>query len=119
MSEARHPQAIHLHRQSRRLEILFDDGARFELPAEYLRVYSPSAAVRGHQGVGAVLQVGKERVAIEDLRQVGNYALKIFFDDGHDSGLFTWSYLYDLGREYEARWADYLLRLAAAGHPHA
>ncbi len=110
------PQEITLHRQRRQLEISFDDGACFELPCEYLRVYSPSAEVQGHHNVGAVLQVGKEQVNITEMRQVGHYALKIFFDDNHKSGLFTWSYLYDLGQNYQARWQDYLQRLQQAGH---
>jgi len=109
------PTELRLHRQSRTLEVAFDDGSRFALPAEYLRVYSPSAQVRGHQGLGATLQVGKRDVAITDLRQVGHYAVKIFFDDGHDSGLFTWDYLHTLGTEQASRWADYLARLEKAG----
>jgi DUF971 family protein len=109
------PTEITLHRASRQLIVAFDDGARFELSCEYLRVYSPSAEVQGHHGEGAKLQIGKEAVNIKDLQQVGNYALKVFFDDGHKSGLFTWRYLYDLGARYEEYWQDYLARLAAAG----
>ncbi len=112
------PTEVTLHGKRRVLELAFDDGARFELPCEYLRVYSPSAEVQGHHGVGAVLQVGKEEVNITELRQVGHYALKIFFDDNHNSGLFTWNYLYQLGQEQEARWQDYLSRLQQAGHQH-
>lgn len=109
------PTEIKLHTQSKRLEITFDDGARFELPCEYLRVYSPSAEVRGH-GVGnEVLQVGKRQVAITALEPVGHYALKIVFDDGHDSGLYSWAYLYELGVKHDQYWQDYLDRLAAAG----
>ncbi|WP_370630727.1 gamma-butyrobetaine hydroxylase-like domain-containing protein [Vogesella sp. XCS3] len=104
-----------LHAVSRQLEIGFDDGARFRLPAEYLRVYSPSAEVRGH-GVGnEVLQTGKQHVAITGLEPVGHYALKIVFDDGHDSGLYSWAYLYELGVKHDQYWQDYLNRLAAAG----
>lgn len=110
------PVEITLHNKQRLLEVAFDDGARFELPCEYLRVYSPSAEVQGHHNVGAVLQVGKEEVNITELRQVGLYALKIFFDDNHKSGLFTWNYLYDLGQNHEARWQDYLQRLEKAGY---
>jgi DUF971 family protein len=109
------PQDVILHAVSRQLEISFDDGARFRLPAEYLRVYSPSAEVRGH-GVGnEVLQTGKLHVAITGLEPVGHYALKIVFDDGHDSGLYSWAYLYELGVKHDQYWQDYLNRLAAAG----
>jgi DUF971 family protein len=109
------PQDVILHAVSRQLEIGFDDGARFRLPAEYLRVYSPSAEVRGH-GVGnEVLQTGKLHVAITGLEPVGHYALKIVFDDGHDSGLYSWAYLYELGVKHDQYWQDYLNRLAAAG----
>jgi DUF971 family protein len=109
------PTEVLLHQQSRVLEIAFDDGARFELPCEYLRVYSPSAEVRGH-GVGQeVLQTGKRLVNIKAIEPVGHYALKLVFDDGHDSGLYSWDYLYRLGAEQEANWQDYLNRLAAAG----
>jgi DUF971 family protein len=97
------------------LEIAYDDGARFLLPCEYLRVYSPSAEVRGHTPDEAVLQVGKEKVNITDLQQIGNYALKIFFDDGHRSGLFDWQYIYKLGRAWQPLWQDYLSRLGDAG----
>jgi DUF971 family protein len=109
------PTDIQLHQQSRVLEIAYDDGARFHLPAEYLRVYSPSAEVRGHSPDEAVLQVGKEQVNIRDLQPIGRYALKIFFDDGHKSGLYDWSYLYKLGRGWQPLWLDYLSRLRDAG----
>ena len=109
------PVESKLHTVSKKLEISFDDGASFQLPAEYLRVYSPSAEVRGH-GVGnEVLQVGKQHVAITALEPVGHYALKITFDDGHDSGLYSWAYLYELGVKHDQYWQDYLNRLAAAG----
>ncbi|MCG6896975.1 MAG: DUF971 domain-containing protein [Thiocapsa sp.] len=110
------PIEINLHQQSRILEIAFDDGARFRLPCEYLRVYSPSAEVRGHSPATAKLQVKKESVTITDLQQVGNYALKIFFDDGHNSGLYDWQYLYKLGRAWQPLWLDYLDRLKGAGY---
>ena len=110
------PVEITLHQGRRLLEVGFSDGSRFELPCEYLRVYSPSAEVQGHHNVGAVLQVGKEEVNITELRQVGHYALKIFFDDNHKSGLFTWNYLYELGQNYQQHWQDYLQRLQQAGH---
>ncbi|AXK38334.1 gamma-butyrobetaine hydroxylase-like domain-containing protein [Crenobacter cavernae] len=109
------PTEIQLHSQSKILEIAFEDGARFELSCEYLRVYSPSAEVRGH-GVGQeVLQVGKRGVNITAIEPVGHYAVKLVFTDGHDSGLYSWSYLYELGAKREQYWQDYLNRLAAAG----
>jgi DUF971 family protein len=109
------PTEIQLHRKSRILEIAYDDGARFLLPCEYLRVHSPSAEVRGHSPDEAVLQVGKERVNIDNLEQIGSYALKIYFDDGHKSGLYDWRYLYKLGRAWRPLWADYLRRLSDVG----
>ena len=112
------PTEITLKREQRVLTLLFDDGNEFELPCEYLRVYSPSAEVQGHHGEGAVLQTGKEMVNITDIQQVGQYAIKIFFDDKHRSGLFTWRYLYDLGVRQQELWADYLTRLEQAGHQH-
>jgi DUF971 family protein len=109
------PTDINLHQKSRVLEITYDDGARFLLPCEYLRVYSPSAEVRGHTPDQAKLQVGKEHVNIRDLQQIGSYAVKIVFDDGHKSGLYDWQYLYKLGRAWQPLWLDYLDRLKAAG----
>jgi len=109
------PTEITLHQQSRLLEIAFDDGARYKLPFEFLRVFSPSAEVRGH-GVGQeTLQVGKRDVKVTDLEPVGSYALKISFDDGHDSGLYTWTYLHELGQYQDGMWHDYLSKLEAAG----
>lgn len=116
MSTKPRPTDIVLHRQSHRLEITFDDGKTFSYPSELLRVYSPSAEVRGHWGQGAKLQVDKQDVNIEDIRPVGQYAIKIVFDDGHDSGLFDWGYLYDLGRKQAIYWTQYLEKLQAAGH---
>lgn len=114
---ARHvPTDIVLHQKTRVLEIAFDDGSRFELPAEYLRVYSPSAEVQGHGPGQEVLQVGKEDVAITTIEPVGNYAIKIVFDDGHDSGLYSWDTLYDLGANYSQKWERYLERLKEAGY---
>lgn len=110
------PTEIRLHKHQAMLEVAFDDGARFRLPAEYLRVYSPSAEVRGHSPNEARLQVDKESVGIDDIRQVGAYAIKIVFDDGHDSGLYDWRTLYRLGRAWQPFWYDYLKRLADAGH---
>jgi DUF971 family protein len=109
------PIELNLHQKTRVLEITYDDGARFRLPCEYLRVYSPSAEVRGHSPEHAKLQVGKEYVNIRDLQQVGSYAVKIVFDDGHKSGLYDWGYLYKLGRAWQPLWQDYLSRLADAG----
>jgi len=109
------PTEIKLHQKSKILEIAYADGAQFQLPCEFLRVSSPSAEVRGH-GVGnEVLQVGKANVNIIAVEPVGNYAVKLVFDDGHDSGLFSWEYLYALGRDYDVLWANYLAQLAAAG----
>lgn len=105
------PTELRLHQQSRVLEILFDDGARFELPCEFLRVHSPSAEVRGHAPGLWNLHRGKQGVNILELRRVGNYAVKIRFDDGHDSGLFDWRYLYRLGRHQAKLWALYQARL--------
>ena len=116
MSKTPRPTDIKLHQKSNKLEVSFDDGKTFELSCEFLRVFSPSAEVMGYHTKTPVLQTGKEQVNITDLQQVGNYALKIFFDDKHKSGLYTWRYLYELGRNYDDYWADYLQRVAAAGH---
>lgn len=110
------PVDIILHQKSRILEISFDDGASFRLPCEYLRVYSPSAEVKGHGPGQEMLQVGKEAVTIESIRPIGNYGISPKFSDGHDSGIYTWEYLYELGQHQKAFWADYLKRLEAAGH---
>lgn len=109
------PTEVTLHQQSKVLEIAFSDGERFHLPFEYLRVYSPSAEVMGHGPGQEVLQVGKRSVGITNLEPVGNYALKPFFSDSHESGLFSYSYLYKLGREQEQLWKDYLARMEKAG----
>ncbi|NMG74580.1 gamma-butyrobetaine hydroxylase-like domain-containing protein [Aromatoleum diolicum] len=109
------PTAITLHRKSRVFEIAFDDGSQFSLPFEYLRVYSPSAEVRGHGPGQEVLQVGKRDVDIVDLEPVGTYAVKPVFSDGHDSGLYSWDYLYMLARQFDTLWQQYLDRLAQAG----
>lgn len=109
------PTDIRLHQLSRKLEISFDDGANFTLPCEFLRVYSPSAEVRGHGPGQEVLQVGKESVNIVGIEPVGLYALKLTFSDGHDTGLYAWDYLYDLGQRQEELWKTYLDRLAATG----
>jgi len=116
MSDSPKPTDIVLHQKSHSLEIAFDDGVRFDLPCELLRVYSPSAEVRGHWGQYAKLQLDKQDVNIAEIKPVGAYAIKIFFDDGHDSGLYDWGFLYDLGRKQALHWNDYLQRLAEAGH---
>lgn len=109
------PTDIKLHQKSRVLELHFDDGFQCNLTCEYLRVHSPSAEVQGHGPGQEVLQFGKEGVGISALTPSGNYALKIHFDDGHDSGLFTWEYLHGLGKHYEENWQHYLDRLQTAG----
>lgn len=109
------PTEIKLHRQSKLLEVSFADGACFKLPFEYLRVYSPSAEVRGHGPGQETLQTGKRNVEITDLRAVGNYAIQPTFSDGHDSGIYSWDLLYDLGINQESYWQTYLIRLEAAG----
>ena len=109
------PSRVHYHRQARELELGYPNGDSFRLPIELLRVYSPSAEVRGHGGDSAVLQVGKKFVGLQNITQAGNYALKLHFDDGHDSGLFTWNYLYDLATHQTTYWQDYLNRIEAAG----
>ncbi|WP_300440556.1 DUF971 domain-containing protein [Zoogloea sp.] len=109
------PTEIKLHQRSRIMEVAFDDGQRFEFTYEFLRVHSPSAEVRGH-GVGQeVLQLGKRDVDITRVEPVGNYAIRPVFSDGHDSGLYSWDYLYDIGERQEDLWQTYLTRLAAEG----
>lgn len=109
------PTDIRLHQASRKLEIAFDDNVNCMLPCEFLRVYSPSAEVRGHGTGQEVLQIDKQAVNIVSIEQVGNYAVKLTFSDGHDTGLYSWDYLYDLAQNYDALWKEYLDRLAAAG----
>ncbi len=109
------PVEVTLHSASRVLELRYADGVAFRLPCEFLRVYSPSAEVRGHGPGQEVLQVGKREVTIVALEPVGHYALQPRFSDGHDSGIFSWDYLYELGQAQDALWADYLARLQAAG----
>ncbi len=116
MDDKIRPTDIRLHQKSRILEIFFDDGAHFNLPCEYLRVYSPSAEVRGHGTGQEVLQVGKEHVGITTIEPVGNYAVRLVFDDGHNTGLYSWNVLYRLGTNYEGLWQEYLARLAKVGH---
>ncbi|MEM7467352.1 MAG: DUF971 domain-containing protein [Pseudomonadota bacterium] len=109
------PQDIVLHQQSRKLEVRFDDGKNFQLPYEYLRVFSPSAEVRGHGKGQEVLQTNKKNVGVVGIESVGNYAIKINFDDGHNTGLYTWDYLYELGDNEAENWQLYLQRLEEAG----
>jgi DUF971 family protein len=112
---AHSPTDITLHTASRVLEVAFDDGRVFNLPFEYLRVYSPSAEVRGHGPGQETLQVGKRDVTITQLDSVGHYAVQPTFSDGHSSGIFSWDYLYELGEHQAQLWAEYLARLEAAG----
>ena len=110
------PIDISLHQKSRVLELVYDDGTKYELPCEYLRVYSPSAEVTGHGPGQEILQLNKEDVNITAIEPQGNYAIKLVFDDKHDTGIFTWEYLNELGSAYEAKWQNYLDRLEEAGH---
>ena len=110
-----HPTEIKLHQKSRLLEIAFEGGQRFTLPCEYLRVFSPSAEVRGHGPGQEVLQVGKREVEIRDIEPVGAYGVKLVFSDGHDTGIYSWDYLHELGVKQESGWKSYLARLAQAG----
>ena len=109
------PTALTLHQASRVLEVGFDDGSVFRLPFELLRVYSPSAEVQGHGPGQEVLQTGKREVGIVDLQPVGHYAVQPRFSDGHDSGIYSWDYLYQLGLRQDELWRQYEARLAAAG----
>ena len=116
MEKTPRPNDIKLHQKSKILELSFEDGKTFNLPCEYLRVYSPSAEVRGHGPGQEVLQVGKEGVNITNIEPVGNYAIKLEFDDGHNTGLYSWDTLYQLGVNQEALWQEYLQKLVDAGH---
>lgn len=109
------PTEIKLHKQDRMLEVAFSDGKRFAFSCEYLRVYSPSAEMRRHGPGQETLQVGKKDVEITDIQPVGQYAVTLVFSDGHDSGIYSWDYLYDLGMEQEFYWQNYLRRMAEAG----
>lgn len=110
------PIDIRLHQASRLLEIKFDNNMECMLSCEFLRVYSPSAEVRGHGAGQETLQIGKEDVNITAIEPVGNYAVKLVFSDGHDTGLFSWDYLYELANNYQAMWQDYVTKLEMAGH---
>jgi DUF971 family protein len=109
------PTSIKLHRKSRVLEVAYADGTRYELPCEYLRTHSPSAEVRGHGGGELILVPGKRNVAIDKIDPVGSYAVRLVFDDGHNTGLYSWDVLADLGANQERYWAHYLARLAEHG----
>jgi DUF971 family protein len=109
------PTALTVHQASKVLEIAFDDGAHFRIPFELMRVYSPSAEVQGHRPGQEVLQTGKRDVGIAELTPVGHYAVQPRFSDGHDTGIFSWAYLYELGATQDALWARYAQRLQAAG----
>jgi len=110
------PTTINLHKKSRILEICFDDDSLFEFNCEFLRVYSPSADVKGHGPDQAVLQTGKENVSIIEVEPIGNYAIKLHFDDGHNTGIYSWSYLYDMGKQIDHYWQNYLAALKEAGY---
>ncbi|MFV1983497.1 MAG: gamma-butyrobetaine hydroxylase-like domain-containing protein [Thiohalomonadales bacterium] len=116
MSDSPKPTEINLHKKSRILEIEFNDGNTFQLPVEFLRVYSPSAEVAGHGPGQEVLQIGKQDVNIEKIEQVGNYAIQIFFDDNHNTGIYAWTTLYEYGSNFTEMWQKYLDRLKDAGH---
>jgi len=109
------PTNITLHQKSRVMEIAFDDGKTFRLPYEYLRVYSPSAEVRGHGPGQEVLQTGKQSVEIRSMEAVGSYAVQPQFSDGHATGIYSWDYLYELGQNQDRLWKEYLEKLKAAG----
>ena len=110
------PTEISYRQKSRILDVRFSDGAEFSFTAEFLRVHSPSAEVRGHGPGQEVLQIGKESVGISRIEPVGNYAIRPYFDDGHHTGLYSWEELYHLGTHQEQLWQDYLERLRASGH---
>lgn len=109
------PTEITLHQKSRELEIAFDDGTHYRLPFEFLRVYSPSAEVRGHGPGQETLQVGKKYVQVSDVSPVGSYAMRITFSDGHDTGLYTWEHLSNLGKNQTTLWQDYLRQIEETG----
>jgi len=113
------PTELNYHQQSKTLDIGFDTGEQFTLSAEYLRVFSPSAEVRGHSPDQEVLQMGKADVMVERIEPVGNYAVQLTFDDGHDTGIYSWEWLYYISKEQDTLWADYLKKLAQAGGKRA
>lgn len=109
------PSRVHYHKRDRELELGYPDGESYRLSVELLRVYSPSAEVQGHHPSEAVLQTGKRNVGLLDITQTGRYALKLHFDDGHDTGLYTWEYLHEMATHQQAWWENYLTRLERAG----
>jgi DUF971 family protein len=109
------PTEITLHQSSNRLEVTFDDGRAFDMSTEYLRVFSPSAEVRGHGPGQEVLQTGKRHVGISAIEPVGSYGVKLVFTDGHDTGIYSWDYLYDIGAKQDSNWRSYLARIEQAG----
>ena len=111
-----HPTEIRLRKSAGVLAVMFASGEKFELPFEYLRVFSPSAEVSGHGPGQEILQIGKENVKITGVEPVGSYAVRLIFDDGHDTGLYSWPVLHDLGTHYEQNWTRYLKRLKDAGY---
>ena len=118
MSSGPVPVSFKVRTQSRVMEVAFDDGVMFSIPFELLRVFSPSAEVRGHGAGQEILQTGKRSVSITGIEPVGNYGIKPLFSDGHSSGIYTWDYLYQLGRDQDAMWESYLQNLEAAGFTH-
>ena len=118
MTDTPKPVELNLHQKSRILEISYSDGERFELSYEFLRVHSPSAEVQGHGPGQGVLQVGKEDAMISHIEPVGSYAIQPTFDDGHDTGIYSWETLYDLGKNRDSYWKRYLEALEKAGHKH-
>lgn len=112
------PSEMTLHQQSKRLELAYENGERFQLPCEYLRVYSQSAEVTGHAPGQEVLQLNKQAVNITEITPVGNYAVTLHFDDGHNTGIYTWDRLYDLAKNQETYWVAYLRKVMRAGETH-
>lgn len=113
------PTEIKLHQHSRKMDIAFEDDTQCSLSCEFLRVFSPSAEVRGHSEADAVLQIGKADVNIEKIEPVGTYAICLHFDDGHNTGIYSWDWLYHLCQNHEKLWEDYLAKLAQAGQKRA
>jgi DUF971 family protein len=114
MTNSNAPTAVNVHKKSATLELVYDNGESYQLSAEYLRVFSPSAEVQGHGQGQAVLQHGKKDVQFLDIEPQGHYAIKITFSDGHDSGIFSWEYLFQLGEDQEENWQQYMTKLSAA-----
>jgi DUF971 family protein len=119
MANSNAPTAVNVHKKSAMLELVYDNGDSHQLPAEYLRVFSPSAEVQGHGPGQAVLQHGKKEIQFLDIEPQGHYAIKITFSDGHDSGIFSWEYLFQLGENHQQNWEQYLADLSAAGKSRA